>query len=163
MQSDARTPAEYLASLPADRQAVVKRLRAALKKHLPKGFEERMDYGMLAYVVPQKLYPPGYHCSPEKPLPFINLASQKRHVALYHMGLYSGPLADWFSAEWPKHTAARLDMGKCCVRLTKLDQVPYELIGQLAGKLTPQQWIEAYESAVKGSKSAPSKEKPAAE
>lgn len=147
VQSKARTPAEYLASLPPRRQVVLKKLRQVLRKNLPKGFEETMGYGMLAYVVPLRLYPEGYHCSADKPLPFINLASQKQYVSLYHMGLYDAKLLTWLEREWPKHTEAKLDLGKCCLRLKKLELVPYDLIGKLAKKMTPQQWIRVYEAS----------------
>ena len=147
MKSTAVTPAQYVASLPPERQAVIKKLRQVLKKNLPKGFEETIGYGMLAYVVPHTAYPAGYHCSPDKPLPFINLASQKQYVSLYHMGLYDGPLLDWLESEWPKHSDAKLDLGKCCLRFKKLDQIPYALIGKLAAKLTPRQWVKTYEAS----------------
>jgi len=145
MQSTAANPAAYLASLPADRQAVVKRLRAALRKNLPRGFEETMSYGMLTWVVPHRLYPAGYHVDPEQPLPFVSLASQKQYVALYHMGLYAPGLLAWFKAEWPRHTSAKLDLGKCCLRLRRLDDVPYDLVAELATKVTPAAWISQYE------------------
>ncbi|HEY6724784.1 MAG TPA: DUF1801 domain-containing protein, partial [Polyangiaceae bacterium] len=91
-QSSTTTPSAYIAALPAERQAPVRKLRRVLKLHLPRGFEETMDYGMIAYVVPHALYPSGYHADPKRPLPFINLASQKQYIALYHMGLHDGPL-----------------------------------------------------------------------
>jgi hypothetical protein len=125
----------------------MKKLRQALRKNLPQGFEETMGHGMLAYVVPLRLYPGGYHCSPDEPLPFINLASQKQYVSLYHMGLYDGPLLSWLEAEWPKHTAAKLDLGKCCLRFRRLDTIPYPLVGELATKMTPREWIGIYEAA----------------
>lgn len=149
MQSSAATPADYIAALPEDRQPVIKKLRQVLKKHLPKGFSETMGSGMLAYVVPHKLYPAGYHCDPKQPLPFINLASQKQHVALYHMGLYDGPLLAWLKSAWPKHTDMKLELGKCCLRMKKLDQVPYALIGELAQQVTPAEWITIYEQSRK--------------
>ncbi|MDD9947435.1 MAG: DUF1801 domain-containing protein [Myxococcales bacterium] len=147
MRSDANTPAEYIAELPKERQAVVKKLRQVLRKNLPKGFKETMGHGMLAYVVPHQLFPAGYHCDPKEPLPFINLASQKQYVSLYHMGLYDGPLLAWLKREWPRHSAAKLDVGKCCLRLKRLEDIPYELIGELATKMTPDEWIATYEAA----------------
>jgi len=145
MQSSARTPAAYLASLPADRQAVVRRLRAVLRKNLPKGFAETMSYGMLTWVVPHRLFPAGYHVDPRQPLPFVSVASQKQYVALYHLGLYQPRLLAWLEAEWPRHTAARLDLGKCCLRLRRLDDVPYDLVAELARKITPKAWIAEYQ------------------
>jgi hypothetical protein len=150
MKSTATTPAEYLETLPPDRREAIGRLRRVLLENLPAGFEETIEYGMLAYVVPHRLYPAGYHCDPKRPLPFIALASQKQYVSLYHMGLYDGPLLAWFEAEWPKHTTAKLDLGKSCLRLKKPDQIPCALIGELATKMTPAQWIRAYETARKG-------------
>lgn len=143
--SKAPTPTAYIAALPLERQGPVRKLRQVLKKHLPQGFKETMDYGMIAYVVPHALYPAGYHVDPKRPLPFMNLASQKQYVALYHMGLYHGPLLNWFRRTWPQHTDAKLDLGKSCLRLKKLDQIPYPLIGELAAKMTPAEWIAMYE------------------
>lgn len=148
MQSKAATPAAYLASLPPERQAVMRRLRATLAKHLPKGFEETMSYGMITWVVPHRTYPAGYHADPRQPLPFVSLASQKQYVALYHMGLQQPELLAWFRAAWPRHTAARLDLGKVCLRLRDLAGVPYPLVAELAGRMTPQDWIEAYHRLV---------------
>ncbi len=128
----------------------MERLRTTLKKHLPKGFEEAMSYGMPAYVVPHSLYPAGYHCKPSEPLPYISIASQKNYIALHHIGLYgSKDLLDWFTAEWPNYSAAKLDMGKGCVRFKKMDAIPYELIGALAEQMTPAEWIKQYESILK--------------
>lgn len=150
MISKAATSDEYFAALPEDRKAPMLRLRDIFLKHLPKGFEERMAYGMIGYVVPHALYPPGYHCDPKLPLGFVSIASQKNFIALYHMGLYGcRPLLDWFVAEYPKHSKAKLDMGKSCVRFKKPETIPFDLIAELAKKLTPQQWIEQYEAALR--------------
>ncbi|HNR09463.1 MAG TPA: DUF1801 domain-containing protein [Saprospiraceae bacterium] len=148
MQSKASRISGYLAELPEDRRQLVDRLRKIIKKNLPKGFQEVMSYGMIGYVIPHKIYPAGYHCDPSLPLPFINLASQKNFVALYHMGLYSDKkLLDWFTGEWEKATTSRLDMGKSCIRFKKPESIPYDLIGQLASKMTPEDWIKKYEAA----------------
>lgn len=149
MQSKATTVEEYLASLPDDRRKPIDALRKQIKKKLPRGFEEVMSYGMIGYVVPHKLYPPGYHCTPALPLPFMNLASQKNFIAVYHMALYEGSLLNWFKEEWSKVSDKKLDMGKSCIRFKKPDDIPYELIGALASKMTPQQWIERYEANIK--------------
>ena len=145
MQSKATTPEAYIESLPADRQKIVSQIRKTLIKNLPKGFQEVMSYGMLGYVVPHAIYPDGYHCDPKQPLPFISLASQKNNISLYHMGLYAGEHLEWFQKEWKKYSDKKLDMGKSCIRFKKPEDVPLELIGQLAAKITPQQWIETYE------------------
>src|SRR5688572_22223126 len=100
MRTTAQSPRAYVDSLPEDRKPAIQKLRRVLRANLPKGFSEQMGSGMLAYVVPHSLYPAGYHASPESPLPFINVASQKNYIALYHMGLYGGPLLEWFRARW---------------------------------------------------------------
>jgi uncharacterized protein YdhG (YjbR/CyaY superfamily) len=148
MQSKAKTISEYLESLPPDRKKIVTDIRKKIKSNLPKGFKEEMSYGMIGFVVPHSVYPKGYHATPQLPLPFINLASQKNYISLYHMGLMEGPLLDWFRAEWKKSTTSRLDMGKCCIRFKKPEDVPLELIGELVTKMTPAQWIEKYEASV---------------
>jgi hypothetical protein len=148
MQSTAATPQEYLATLPEDRQKAVKMLRDTVIKHLPNGFVEVMSYGMLGYVVPHSLYPKGYHCDPKLPLPFINIASQKNFIAFYHMGIYADKkLYDWFVKEYAAVSKAKLDMGKSCIRFKKPDQIPFQLIGELVEKMSPQDWMECYEKA----------------
>ena len=122
MQSKATTPEQYLSELPEDRKEAMLKLRNAIKENLPQGFEEVISYGMLGYVVPHSIYPSGYHCDPKLPLPFINLASQKNFIALYHMGIYANKnLESWFVSEYPKHVKSKLDMGKSCIRFKKMD------------------------------------------
>lgn len=146
MISKATTPDKYVDSLPADRKEVIAKLRKEIKKNLPKGFAECMSYGMIGYVVPHSLYAEGYHCDPELPLPFINIASQKNYVSFYHMGLYGDtPLTKWFTKEYEKLNIGKLDMGKCCVRFKKMENIPYKLLGELSSRLTPQDWIDIYE------------------
>lgn len=149
MRSQATTPDEYINGLPDDRKAPVTDLRNAINKTIPKGFKEVIAYGMISWVVPHSLFPAGYHCDPTKPLMMMSLASQKNYISLHHMGMYSGPLLDWFEKEWQKATPKKLDMGKCCIRFKKPDDVPIALIAELAGKLTPQKWIEIYEKMLK--------------
>ena len=122
----------------------------AIKKNVPKGFREGMGYGMLGWSVPHSLYPEGYHCNPEQPLPFLGIASQKNFIAVYHMGVYCDPqLLKWFTEEYPKHSKRKLDMGKSCIRFKNMNDIPYELIGELASKMTPEDWISKYEAALK--------------
>lgn len=147
MQSTAATPEEYIASLPEDRQEAILKLREVILENLPEGFSEEMQYGMMGYVVPHSLYPAGYHCDPKIALPFLGMASQKNFVALYHMGIYADEeLLNWFTSEYPKHSKKKLDMGKSCIRFKKTEDIPYQLIGELAKKMTPEQWIALYES-----------------
>ncbi len=148
MQSSALTPNQYIAELPEDRKAVIEKLRKVVIDNIPSGFVEEMGYGMLGYVVPHSLYPKGYHCNPKDPLPFFGIASQKNTVNIYHMGVYADPkLHDWFVAEYPKYCKSKLDMGKSCIRFKKLDEIPYDLIGELVAKMTVEQWIELYEAS----------------
>ena len=146
MTSKATTPEQYLRELPAERKEPVTQLRNTILKNLPKGFKEVMGYGMIGYVVPHEIYPAGYHCDPKLPLAFMNIASQKNFIALYHMGIYgSSKLLKWFVEEYPKHTTAKLDMGKSCIRFKKPEHIPYKLIGELVKKVTVKDWIETYE------------------
>lgn len=150
MQYKADSPEDYIEQLPEERQLAVAKLRTIISKNLPKGFQEQMSYGMLGWVVPHAIYPDGYHCDTKLPLPFINLASQKNFVALYHSGIYSdSKLYDWFVAEYPKYVKTKLDMGKSCVRFKKMETIPYALIGELCGKMTVAEWIAIYEKNVK--------------
>lgn len=141
---------EYINSLPSERKEVVEKLRNIIKENLEGKFEERISYKMLGYVVPHSVYPDGYHCTPKLPLPFINLASQKNFVALYHMGIYAHKeLYDWFVEEYPKHAKYKLDMGKSCIRFKKMNDIPYDLIAQLISKMSVSEWIELYEKNIK--------------
>ncbi|HRF40631.1 MAG TPA: DUF1801 domain-containing protein [Saprospiraceae bacterium] len=150
MQIFTDTPDLYISHLPEDRIAPMEALREVIKSNLPPGFEETMSYGMIGYVVPHTLYPAGYHCDPKLPLPFMNIASQKNFVAVYHMGIYTLPeLMDWFVTEYPKHAKGKLDMGKSCIRFKKPDQIPFQLIGELASKMTVEDWVRVYESGLK--------------
>jgi len=154
MQSTAKTVGEYLNDLPEERKVHFLKLRESILKTIPKGFEEEMSYGMLGYIVPHSIYQNGYHCNPKLPLPFMNIASQKNFIALYHMGIYAIPkLLDWFTTEYPKHSSEKLDMGKGCIRFKKMDQIPFDLIAELAGKMTVEDWIECYETQIKNQKS----------
>jgi len=150
MQSTAISPQQYLEHLPEDRKEAMHKLRAVITENLPAGFREQMSYGMLGWVVPHETFPAGYHCTPELPLPFLSIASQKNFIALYHMGIYSDKdLHDWFVAEYPDYVKTKLDMGKGCVRFKNVNSISYELIGQLVSKMTVQQWIDKYESNLK--------------
>jgi len=153
MNSNAKTPEEYVKELPADRKEAVAKLRDVVLENLPKGFKETMSYGMLGYVVPHEIYPSGYHCDPKLPLPFANIASQKNFIAFYHMGIYAMPdLLEWFTKEYLKQNPSKLDMGKSCMRFKKPEQIPYKLIGELIKKVSVAKWIEVYENNVKDSR-----------
>lgn len=150
MQSNAKTVPEYIDSLPSERKQIISAIRKVILKNLPKGFQEEMNYGSIGYVVPHKLYPNGYHCDPTLPLSFLSVASQKNFIAIYHMGIYAQPkLLEWFQDEWKVYSTKKLDMGKSCIRFKKPEDVPLDLIGELATKLSPKQWIDIYEMGLK--------------
>lgn len=153
MTSKATTVDQYIEELPEERKKAIGELRKVIKKNIPKGFKEAMGYGMPGFSVPHSLYPAGYHCDPKLPLPFIGYASQKNFIAVYHMGLYADPkLLHWFTEAHAKASAKKLDMGKSCIRYKKPEDIPFQLIGELATKVTPEQWIELYESSFRSDK-----------
>jgi len=141
---------EYLAQAPEEVAPYFNKLRDTILKNLPEGFVEELSYGNIGYVVPHNIYPDGYHCTPKLPLPFAGIALRKNSINLHHMGLYANPeLLKWFKKEYPKHNTRKLDMGKSCIRFKKMDDIPYELIGQLMQKISVQDWIKMYENAIK--------------
>ncbi|MBL8005133.1 MAG: DUF1801 domain-containing protein [Candidatus Kapabacteria bacterium] len=150
MKANGTTVEEILANVPEDRFEAFNKLHSVIVENLPEGFEPAISYGGLGYVVPHSIYPNGYHCKPIEPLPFAGLASQKNSINFYHMGMYTdNTILDWFVAEFPKHTKQKLDMGKSCIRFKKINDIPYELIGELMRKLTVQDWIIMYEKELK--------------
>lgn len=139
----------FLNELPTDRKDSIQKIRTILNEHLPEGFEETFSSNMIHYVVPFSVYPKGYHATPETPLPFISLASQKNHVAFYHMGIYMFPeVLDWFEEAYKKQVPTKLDMGKSCVRFKNTKNIPYELIAELSEKITAKEYIEKYEESI---------------
>jgi len=150
MKIEANSPQEYLEKVPEERREALNKLRSVIKKNLPEGFEETMSYGMIGYVVPHSMYPDGYHCDPSLPLPFLNLASQKNYIAVYHSGIYANKeMHEWFIKEYRKKTGKKPDMGKSCIRLKNIEEIPFNLIGELSSKITPQEWINSYEKSIK--------------
>ncbi len=150
MTIEAKTVDEYISKLSEHRIMAVSKLRETVKSNLPEGFEECINYKMIGFVVPHSIYPSGYHCDPKLPLPFINIASQKNFVALYHSGIYAdSKLSDWFVAEYSKHVKTKLDMGKSCIRFKKIEHIPYDLIAELCQKMTVKDWITLYEKNIK--------------
>lgn len=150
MQYEATTVDHYIEQIPEDRKAAIRKLRKVILDNLPHGFEEGINYKMIGYYVPHSKYPPGYHCDTKLPLPFMNIASQKNSINLYHSGIYADKnLLDWFVAQYPKYCKRKLDMGKSCIRFKNIDEIPYQLIGELVGKMDADQWIEIYEKALK--------------
>lgn len=150
MQSNTKAVTDYLKAIDPSKKEAFNQLRETILQHIPAGFEETMSYGMIGYVVPHSLYPAGYHCKPEVPLPFASIAAQKNFIALYHMGIYANKeLLDWFIENYQKVTGKKPDMGKSCIRFKKTDSIPFELIGKLMKKMSVKQWITLYEQQLK--------------
>lgn len=137
---------EYIREIPEVRLDAFNQLIQTIRKNIPRGFEEEIKCDLLGWVVPLSIFPEGYHCDPKLPLPFINLANQKNFIALYHMGIYSDhKMLEWFKKEYPKHCKYKLDMGKSCIRFKKMDDIPYDLIGELIRKKSLKTWVDQYQ------------------
>jgi hypothetical protein len=150
MQSSAKTPTEYLASLPPERRRELAAVRSVIKEHLPKGFVETMQYGMITYVVPLKVYPAGYLGKKDVPVPYASLAAQKGHLALYLMCVYGNPkLERWFKSAWEK-SGKKLDMGKSCVRFKSADALALEVIAEAIERTPVKDFVELYEATRRG-------------
>jgi hypothetical protein len=132
VSSKATTVKAYLAELPAERRSALSAVRKVILKNLDKDYEEGMQYGMIGYYVPHRVFPAGYHCDPKQPLPFAGLASQKNYMSLY--------LMSWFRKAWAK-TGKKLDMGKACIRFKKLEDVPLEVIGEAIARVPAKKYI----------------------
>jgi len=154
MQSRAKTVDAYLKSLPEDRRAAIDAVRQVILKNLDGGYEEGMQYGMIGYYVPHRVYPKGYHCDPKQPLPFAALGSQKNYMALYLMSVYcgcadgsaGGKHADWFREAWAK-TGKKLDMGKSCIRFKKVEDLALDVIGEAVRRVPAAKYIRFCEDA----------------
>lgn len=150
MHIPANSVADYLSKVPQERQEAFEKILEVLRANLPEGFEECLSYGMPSFSVPHSIYPAGYHVKPEAPLPFISVGNQKKFIGFYHMGIYAMPAVhDWFLEEYPKYSKFKLDMGKSCLRLKRMDDIPFDLLAELARKITPEEWISVYESNIK--------------
>ncbi len=149
MQSKATTVAKYLAELPAERRIAISAVRKVILANLDSGYEEGMQYGMIGYYVPHRVYPSGYHCDPKQPLPFAGLASQKQYMSLYLMSLYNDEdNCKWFHQAWAA-AGKKLNMGKCCVRFKKLEDLALDVIGEAIRRVPARKHIEHCESALK--------------
>lgn len=148
MQSKAATVAEYLASLPADRREAIEAVRRVILKNLDPGYIECMSYGAIGYAVPHSIYPAGYHCDPKLPLPFAGLGWQKNHMSLGLMCTYWDASHNaWFRSAWLK-TGKKLDMGKCCIRFRRVEDVPLEVIGEAVRRVPAKDFIAYYEKCL---------------
>ncbi|MCE2711720.1 MAG: DUF1801 domain-containing protein [Cryomorphaceae bacterium] len=150
MQSKATTVEHYLAELLEDKRKIMQRLRETIQTNISKDTEETMQYGMITYVIPYSVYPPGYHCAPKQPLPFISLAAQKNFFAFYHMGMYAKPeLLNWYTEAYEGIMKRKPDVGKSCIRFKKAEHISFELLTELVKRMTASEWIELYEKNFK--------------
>ena len=135
---------DYLSKLPEDRRAAVETVRATILKNLDPTYEEGVQYGMIGYFVPHKVFPAGYHCNPKEPLPFAGLASQKNYMSIYLMCIYlDSPHGKWFADAWKK-SGKKLDMGKSCIRFTKVEDLALDVIGEAIRRVPAKAYIENY-------------------
>ncbi len=150
MKYNSNSIKDYIDNLPSERKIIINKLRKEILNNIPDGFSEEISYGMIGYVVRHNIYPKGYHTNPKLPLPFMNLASQKNYIAVYHNGIYAdNKLMNWFLKEYSKYIKTKPDVGKSCIRFKKFNQIPYKLIGELASKMTVNDWIKLYEKSIK--------------
>lgn len=157
MQSRAKTVSEYIRELAPDRRAAVETVRRVILDNVGPEVEEGMQYGMIGFYIPHRVYPAGYHCDPKQPLPFICLASQKNHLSLYLMTIYgSGEHESWFRGQWAK-SGKKLDMGKCCIRFRSADDLALPVIAEAIRRVPVRLHIETYENAVGRSSSGGTK------
>ncbi len=164
MQSKAATVDAYLAELPSDRRAALEAVREVFRKNLDRDFEEGMQYGMIGYYVPHKVFPPGYHCDPKQPLPYAGMASQKNHMSLHLMSLYISGSPDrpgganeheqWFRDAWAK-TGKKLDMGKACIRFKKIEDLALDVIGEAVRRVPAAKYIERYQATLQATSKKP--------
>jgi Domain of unknown function (DU1801) len=157
MQSKATTVEAYLSELPEDRRKALEVVRQVILKNLDKDYEEGIQYGMIGYYVPHRVYPAGYHCDPKQPLPFAHLASQKNYMSLYLMCIYGeSDLSRWFQQAWAK-TGKKLDMGKACVRFKKVEDLALDVIAEAIKRVPAKKYIEHCEVAAKTTTKRPAK------
>ncbi len=148
MNDKINTISEYLDKLPEERRQVINKLRQVIKENLPPGFVETISYGSIGYVVPLEVYPKGYHVEANTPLPFIGLSNWKNHISFSHWGIYiNKELLEWFQSQYAIEAKYKLSMGKSCVNLKRMDDIPYDLIGKLCSKISVYDFIEMYEGA----------------
>jgi Domain of unknown function (DU1801) len=146
MQSKATSVEQYLAELPEDRKTAIKAVRQVLLQNLDKDFEEGMQYGMIGYYVPHRIYPAGYHCDPRQPLPFACLASQKNYMSLYMMSIYGDPQQlKQFQDDWAK-TGKKLDMGKSCIRFKRIEDFALDVVARAIKRVRLAEYVRQYEA-----------------
>ena len=148
----ANTVEEYLQALQEDRRHALGAVRDVILANLPQGYEECIQCGMIAYVVPLSLYPAGYHVHPGQPLQYAALDSQKNHMAIYLMTVYGDPATEQWLRKAFQAAGKKLDMGKSCVRFKKVEDLPLDVIGQVIARVPVQAYVTRIEKALAGRK-----------
>jgi hypothetical protein len=144
VQSKAKTVADYLKELPADRRAAVETIRRTMKASVSAEIEEVMQYGMISYVVPHSVFPDGYHCAPEQPVPYAAIASQKQHLSVYLMPPYiMTEVGTWIRDEY-KRKGRKLDMGKSCIRVKDISELDLEVLAGAVKRVPAKAYLSAY-------------------
>ena len=143
-RSNAATVEQYLAELPPERRAVVSKMRDLVKRNLPNGYTETMNWGMISYEIPLTRYPHTYN---GQPLSYVALAAQKNYYALYLTSAYPGSEQGKELAEAFNRAGKKLDMGKSCLRFKTLDDLPLDAVGRFVASTPPDKWIAQYEAA----------------
>lgn len=139
----------YIENVDDKRRDAFRKLYDIVKENIPDGFEEEFLYGMISFVVPLETYPKGYLNREDEPIPFISLAAQKNHIALYHMGIMGQEsILSWFQEEYKKQVPTKLNMGKSCIRMTNVKNIPFDLIGELVSKISLEEWLKSYEKYI---------------
>ncbi len=144
VKSRATTVEEYLAELPEDRRAVIAEVRKLILEHLPAGYQERMNWGMITYEIPLERYPKTYN---EQPLGYVALAAQKQYYALYLMGVYGDSEQEKALRQAYAAAGKRLDIGKSCLRFRKLEDLLVEPIAEIVASTPPEVMIAQYEAS----------------
>jgi len=142
-KSSATTVKEYLDQLPTEKSRVLSEIRKVMRKNLPKGYKETLNWGMISYEVPLSRYPDTYN---KEPLCFAMLAAQKSHYALYLMNVYQDPKLEERLRNGFAKAGKRLDMGKSCIRFKSLEDLPLELIGKVVASTPVEKFIARYET-----------------
>ncbi len=144
VRSAAATVEEYLLELPPDRREGIQAVRQVFLDNLPPGYVETMNWGMITYEIPLDRYPKTYN---SQPLMYAALASQKRHMAVYLMCVYSRAESRTRFVERYKASGKKLDMGKSCVRFRKVEDLPLDLIAETVAGTSVEDYIEFYEAS----------------
>lgn len=151
MQSKAATVDAYLAELPDDRRRAVERIREVFQANIDPSLREGMQYGMIGYFIPHEVYPPGYHCDPNQPVPYAAIASQKQHIAVYLCAMYLDVVNPGVCARMRSRflqAGPRLDLGKSCIRFKRLEDFPLDALATALREIDGAAYLRAYQTVL---------------